>query len=389
MSERGPALPDAMDLVRSRPLVDALERERFVGMHGAAENGKSHFLRFTSASANPETLVIALDLGQAIDEDHFAWLMLRATAAALVSPEEWTALTRGGDTRSPQYEQGYLAVARAFGELGREALGETARKADLAKVVQAIGEISAERHVRLVIDHLEAPLQVPRRAFDVSDLLWTIRSEWQRRSGFQVLLAARPEAVELAAGNDAAFYGDGLWVHLDRPSGSEWQQAIEATRGGVPGYLVGVLQLSEGHVQTTMSMLTDPRCSDSSGIRTVFAELTAAAAPLAARCRQHARSLHRAGGPLLEAIANWLPAYAALPSLNSKEAYRCVTALAAAGLVCRTPDGWTLLNPLVGAALRGGSVRYQVYLNEQLAVSSEVKPEHVNRSSVRVRHSTP
>lgn len=386
MSKRGPAFRDALDLVRSRALVDALERERFVGVHGTAENGKSHFLRLTSASANPETLVIALDLGQAIDEAHFAWLMLRATAAALVSPEEWEALTRGGDIRSPQYERGYLAVARAFGELGEQALDETARKADLAKVVQAVGEISAERAVRLAIDHLEAPLQVPRRAIDVSDLLWTIRAEWQRRPGFQVLLAARPEAVELAAGDEAAFYGDGLWVHLDRPSGSEWQEAIDATQGGVPGYLVGVLQLSEGHVPTTMSMLTDPRCSDSSGIRTVFAELTAAAAPLAARCRQHARSLHRAGGPLLEAIANWLPAYAALPSLNSKEAYRCITALAAAGLVCRTPGGWTLLNPLVGTALRGGSVRYQVYLPGQLAVTSEVKPTRAASTSARIRH---
>lgn len=385
MSKHEPAFRDALGLVRSRPLVDALERERFVGVHGTAENGKSHLLRLTSASADPETLVIALDLAQAIDETHFAWLMLRATAAALVSPEEWKALTGGDEIRSPQYERGYLAVARAFGELGEQALDETTRKADLAKVVQAVGEVSAERPVRLVVDHLEAPLQVPRRAIDVSDLLWTIRAEWQRRPGLQVLLAARPEAVELAAGDDAAFYGDGLWVYLDRPSGSEWQEAIDATRGGVPDYLVGVLQLSEGHVPTTMAMLADPRCSDSSGIRAVFAELTAAAAPLAARCRQHARSLHRAGGPLLEAIANWLPAYAALPSLNSKEAYRCITALADAGLVCRTPDGWTLLNPLVGAALRGGSVRYQVHLTGELAASSEVKPTHAARAA-RVRH---
>lgn len=384
MSTRQPSLPDALSMVRGRPLLEALVRERFVGVHGGAENGKSHFLRLTSAHANPEILVIAVDLAQAIDEGHFGWLMLRAAAGALVSPEEWTALS-GGDASSTHYQEGYLTVVRTLGELGEQALDETSRQADLPQVVQAVGELSAVRQVRLVIDHLEAPLHVPRKAIDVSDLLWSIRAEWQRRPELQILLAARPEAVELAAGSEAAFYGDGLWVHLERPSASEWQEALDAAGDSVPGYLVGVLQLSEGHVCTTMSMLEDPRCTDSAGIREVFAELAATAAPLAARCHQHARSLHRAGGPLLEAIANWQPPYAALPSLNSKEAYRCVTALAAAGLVCRTPDGWTVLNPLVGSALRGGSVRYQVYLDAQLAVTSNLNPS-VTRSSARARH---
>lgn len=389
MNTPQPTLRDALDAVRSRPLLAALEREQFVAVHGESEIGKSHLLRLTTAQAGSDTLVIAVDLDQAIDEAHFGWLMLRAIAAALVSPESWIALSQSLDPTSPDHQESYLTVIRTLGELGEQALDPAIRQADLAKVVQAVGEISANRQVRLVIDHVEAPLQVPRKGFGISGLLWTIRAEWQRQPGLQILLAARPEAVDLIAGQDAAFYGDGLWVPLDRPSGSEWQEAIDATEDGAPSALVTVLQLSEGHVSTTLPMLEDTRCAHPAGIRQVFAELTAAAAPLAARCRQHARSLHRAGAPMLEAIANWLPAYAALPTLNSKEAYRCVTALATAGLLSRTPDGWTLLNPLVGSALRGGSVRHQVLLAEQIGGTTELHPTPSTRASTRARRRAP
>jgi hypothetical protein len=48
--------------------------------------------------------------------------------------------------------------------------------------------------------------------------------------------------------------------------------------------VAAILELTEGHVPTTLALLADERCATPEGPRAVFGELTKASEPLASRC---------------------------------------------------------------------------------------------------------
>jgi hypothetical protein len=352
----GGRLARELEHERIRRLSEALERERFVGVRGEAETGKTHLLAAVAREQAGGPLTATLDLAKTCDESHAAWLLLRAAAAALVGADTWRRVASMPGASGEG--EAFLVVLRALGPLGEVAMQQQP-SADLAfgEAVAAVAQLARERPVRLVIDHLEAPTLAPRKPhIDPAAILWKIRAESQRAPNLQVVVACRPEAVELAAGEHAAFYGDGLWWTAERADLAIWQSTPAERLAGVN--LAGILELTEGHVPTTLALLADERCATAEGPRVVFGELTQAGEPLASRCRQHARSLHRVGALLLEAVANRLPPYAVVPGLDAKEAYRGLTALAAAGLIRRPQRGeWSVLNPLVGSALRGGTMR--------------------------------
>jgi hypothetical protein len=351
----GGKLARELERERIRRLSEALERERFVGVRGEAETGKTHLLAAVARKQAGGPLTVTLDLAEACDESHAAWLALRAAAAALVGADTWRRVASAPAAFGA--DEAFLTVLRALGPPGEVAM-QRQPGAGLAfgEAVEALARLARERSVRLVIDHLEAPTLAPRKPhIDPAAILWKVRAESQREPNLQVVVACRPEAVELAAGEHAAFYGDGLWWTAERADIATWQSTPANRLAGAN--LATILELTEGHVPTTLALLADERCATAEGPRAVFGELTQASEPLASRCRQHARSLHRVGALLFEAVANRLPPYAVVPRLDTKDAYRGLTALAAAGLIRRPQRGeWAVLNPLVGAALRGGTV---------------------------------
>ncbi len=374
----GGKLARELERERTRRLSEALERERFVGVTGEAETGKTHLLAAVAHEQTGGPLTATLDLAKTYDESHAAWLLLRATAAALVGADTWGRVASAPGASGE--DEAFLAVLRALGPLGEVAMAQLpVEELAFGDAIAALTRLARERPVRLVIDHLEAPTLAPRKPhIDPAAILWKVRAESQREPNLQVLVACRPEAVELAAGEHAAFYGDGLWWTAERADLGIWLPKPAERRANAN--LATILELTEGHVPTTLALLADERCATPEGPRAVFGELTKASEPLASRCLQHARSLHRVGALLLDAVANWLPPYAVAPRLDAKEAYRGLSALAAAGLIRRPQRGeWTTLNPLVGSALRGGTMRYTRSANDQLDLTDTVS-SHGQRS---------
>jgi hypothetical protein len=101
----------------------------------------------------------------------------------------------------------------------------------------------------------------------------------------------------IAADPDAAFYGDGQWLTLGRPSSGIWEKVAQTTAR--PVNLGAIIELSEGHIPTALSLLARPDTEP----RLAFAELVNANVGHARRCLAHARSLQRAGAVLLASIA--------------------------------------------------------------------------------------
>src|SRR5207302_10224363 len=90
---------------------------------------------------------------------------------------------------------------------------------------------NSERTVLLVFDHLEAPGLSFRHPLNVFDLLWSVRSASQQAVDLRVVLITRPPAVDLAAGPEAAFYGDGQWLKIGRPLAGEFAAATDQPVG--------------------------------------------------------------------------------------------------------------------------------------------------------------
>jgi hypothetical protein len=346
----GAELADALERERIKQLSDVLGRERFVGVVGEAETGKTHLLTAIARKQANGPLAVTLDLAETYDESHAAWLVLRASAAALIGADAWRRIA--SSPAATGEDEAYLTVLRALGELGEAAMQKPpSDRVVFGDAIAALAALAHKRPARLVIDHLEAPTLTRRSRIRTSEILWKVRAVSQREPNLQVVVACRPEAVVLAAGKHAAYYGDGLWWTAERANPDTWRSAPAEQQTGAN--LNTILELTEGHIPTTLAVLADERCATPEGPRAVFSALTKASQPLASRCRQHARSLHRVGAPLLDAIAHQLPPYGAIPTLDAKDAYRCLSALAAAGLIRRPQRGeWVVLNPLVGSALR-------------------------------------
>jgi hypothetical protein len=115
--------------------------------------------------------------------------------------------------------------------------------------------------------------------------------------------------------------------------------------------------LTGGHPQTMLLALNaiclsederPPRAEE------VLGELAAHDDGLAARAVQHARSLHRLGGQVLEQVARAQRPYgtAQRGKATTQEISKVLARLRLAGLLRRT-DHWTVVNPLVAIRARG------------------------------------
>jgi hypothetical protein len=178
----------------------------------------------------------------------------------------------------------------------------------------------------------------------------------QRNAGIRVLVSGREGVGDLTTGPRAAFHQQGQWLSLDVPSPKMWREV--AHRLVVPFKITMELaDLTGGHPQTMLLALATVASSERGRAgrgEEILAELAAHDDGLAPRAVQHARSLHRLGGQVLEQVVQARRPYAAAQrgTASTQEISKVLARLRLAGLL-RRDDGWAVVNPLVAIRVRG------------------------------------
>lgn len=333
-------------------IASALTDHQFVGVTGPAEAGKTTLLRQVLARRELEddAAIVTVDLDGVRSNAHLAVRWLRAIAkgtAGTIAFSHIVGLARDvwpGRTRAADHEvRDVLRDAYELAVGSRDGAREL--KDGVAPAVAATKRLARMRRTTIVFDHLEACEL--SGALDVRDVLWQLRAASQRTKNLAVVLACRPGAVALAADEDAAFYGDGTWLTTSPPTADTWRFA---TDGWDP--IEPICELTHGHAWSTAMMVERISGSPRLSARRAFDQLAVEQGPLAARCVQHAASLHRLGPALLHGIANGLGPYQAAPEAQSRDVAIAAQRLELAGLAYRPQRRvWRLVNPLVARAL--------------------------------------
>ena len=340
-------------------LVQAMSTSRILGVLGEAEVGKTETikqalrLRWQEARSRPQAL-LTLDLGRAANGEHLASMVTKQISSAVLGINSFTLVSTG--TLLPAPAEGELVKLSRL--IGVDGVDEALRPwpsgtFPLEKALVAIEDLAADHKTTVWIDHAEAPSLTPRHPLDVDGLLWGIRAMAQRSENLSLIIAARDAFERELQGRDRAFYEQGRWLELDNPPSPIWEQIGEQL--GVKASMTEELvEHTRGHPPTMLRAL--PLAATGGGLplaAETIRELTIASGPLTSRAIQHARSLHRLGGQVLEQIALGQRPYAAAQKGASppQEIRKVLGRLHLAGLIRHDPDGWSVVDPLVEAAL--------------------------------------
>jgi hypothetical protein len=367
----------ALELARigeSERITEAVQMSRVVGVLGEAEVGKTETVRQTLGHSTPKLAVVGIDLDGAAGEEQLAFQIAREIARSYLGAAEFSTL-KVGVLVPASIEAKRIELAEI---LGVDGLEESLRdwpsgRHELAAALAALERLSQRRETILWIDHLEAPGLTPRHPLDLDRLLWAVREMIQRLPGLSAVLSGRDAAEAQILGREAAFHQQGQWLTLDNPPPEAWQTVAAGLR--VPaGYAGELAELTGGHPETmllALLALTGGRSSTDSS--EVLRQLASAAGSLVARAMQHARSLHRLGGQVLLQVAHGQGPYAAAQRGESppQEIRKVLGRLQLAGLI-RHDDGWSVVNPLIGIALRSDLHRA---IAPDLELETELDPE--------------
>jgi hypothetical protein len=350
-------------------LQSAIEQTGFVAALGEADVGKTFLLNRLGLHLESQGMwVVHIDLDGAYSTSELAWLWSRALARSIAGSDAFSHLTSLDSSMWPgRTRQAALKIDQMLGpQVSALALGSTSpppRGATddleaLRQAISATGRAAAlQRPVLLIVDHLEAPMLTPRHPVDVRGLLWMVRAESQGNTQLRVLVSGRSGVEDDFAASDAAFYQDGRVVRLERPDYVVWERAL-AQAGGRGIDLYRVLTLTDHHIPTTLQLLEALQHAHGAEERVAdiqFSRLAGAQNAHARRCVQHARTLDRLGGRILEAVARDLPPYGAVSHGHPKEVQRALTRLRLAGLIHQdAPRKWRVVDPFVADELRSG-----------------------------------
>jgi hypothetical protein len=348
-------------------IVHALEHAAVVGVHGEPEVGKTTLVAEALRRNNLDA--IRVDLA-AVADDHdvvamiarglVRWLLAAGqgenelSLATLALPDGLRPGTASRVRAQIRHEIGTTLMGMAV-DAGERAASSMIGIED---ALDAVSRAAQRRDIRppvLWFDHFEAPGVTPRHPVDTEALLWTVRSQTQV-TGLPVILSGSKAASSLAYGRRAAFYGDGLWVQIDRPGAAVWGAVAE--RSGVASASWGsrFAELTEGHPSTTLTgLVTRPALPGDPTPLDVWEHLVVLENGLSARTLQFARQTHRLGGRVLLTIAQGNGPYvgAGDPSVR-KEIHKVVQKLHRAGVLTQpAPRAWSVANPVVAAQLSG------------------------------------
>lgn len=341
-------------LPETERVTDAVQSSRVVGVLGEAEVGKSQTIRQALGYSTDRLAIIGLDLDSAAGEEQLAFNLVREIAGAYLGTPEFSTL-KVGTLVPASIERKRVELAELIGLAGvDEALRDW--PSGRYRLVDAFGALEAlgrNRETILWVDHLESPGLTPRHPLDLDEVLWGIRELVQRLPKLRLLLSGRVPVEARLLGSEAAFHQQGRWLSLDNPPPEVWQEVASDLKLR-PSTLLELTALTLGHPETMLMALLEMSAERSSwGAGEVLQYLTSRAGALTARAMQHARSLHRLGGQVLVQVAYGQGPYAAAQrGISSPQEIRKVLGrLQQAGLI-RHDEGWVVVNPLIGMALR-------------------------------------
>ncbi len=334
-------------------IADALQLSRIVGVLGEAEVGKTETIREALGVSLPEHPVIRFDLAGAASEAHLAFRLARQIVATELGVEFST--LKVGVLVPASLERKRVELAERLGVRGlEEALRDwPSGKFELPEALEMLANLINREETILWIDHLEAPTLTPRHPLDLDKVLWAVREMAQRHAGLSVVLSGRDAAESQVLGREAAFHQQGQWLSLDAPPSEVWRAVASDLK--VPAELGhDLVGLTGGHPATMLTALVKCSKTEKRAADQVLGELAATSRGLAGRAVQHACSLHRLGGQVLEQVARGEGPYVAAHRGGSspQEIRKVLGRLQLAGLL-RHDDGWSVVNPLVGILLRG------------------------------------
>jgi hypothetical protein len=213
---------------------------------------------------------------------------------------------------------------------------------------------AATRDTVVWVDHPEAPSLTPRHPLDVDRFLWGLREMLQRLERLSLVVSARDAFDSELLGRERAFYEQGRWLTIDNPAPPTWSQ-VGADLGAPSDLVRDLVGLTGGHPATMLRGLAAADSDSPRPASDIIVKLASTSIPLAARAVQHARSLHRLGGQVLIQVARGQRPYAAAQKGDSppQEIRRVLGRLHLAGLIRHDPGSWSIVDPLVGAVLRG------------------------------------
>lgn len=333
-------------------ITEALQSSRVVGVLGEAEVGKTETIRAALGPSHPENPVIRVDLAGAASESHLAFRIVRQLAEAELGIEFST--LKVGALVPASLERKRVALAELLGVDGlEEALRDwPSGTFGVEEALKGVEKLVRSRETFIWVDHLEAPSLTPRHPLDQDRLLWALREMVQNRGRLSVVLSGRVAVTGSVLGQEAAFHQQGQWLSLDNPSDEVWASLASSLRA--PRNIVAELvDLSGGHPETMLTALAELSQGGQRNAAEVLGELASASAGLASRAVQHACTLHRLGGKVLEQVALGRGPYAASQRGDSppQEIRKVLGRLQLAGLI-RHDGNWSIVNPLVGILLR-------------------------------------
>lgn len=333
-------------------ITEALEQSRVVGILGEAEVGKSETVRSALGLSLPDNPVIRMDLAGAASESHLAFRIARQLAEAELGVEFST--LKVGALVPASLERKRIDLADLLGIAGLdEALRDwPSGTFGLAEALQAVERLARTRETIVWIDHLEAPSLTPRHPLDLDRFLWGLRAMVQSRGRLSVVLSGRVAVAGHILSQEAAFHQQGQWLSLDNPPEDVWEEVASSLK--VPRGLVTELAvLTGGHPETMLVAMATFSLGTRKGADELLGELASTSGSLAGRAFQHACTLHRLGGKVLEQVALGRGPYAAAQRGDSppQEIRKVLGRLQLAGLI-RHDSAWSIVNPLVGILLR-------------------------------------
>ncbi len=380
LTEVIPRLQAALTAARDSEIVrieEALRRFGMTGVHGEPEVGVTRLIAETiRASGQPS---IRVDLDGATDEAYVAWVMARELAVAVIGRTNLSLMHAPIGLRPTSAIQDFIDLTEQVGKpIAELATGELPNPdIKVGAVLEALGRVyeHAAAPPVLWIDHLQAPRLTPRHPLDVSELLWSVRA-LQQRIELPIILSGNRVATAIAHETQGAFHGDGVWLEIGRPDVETWiatssaltddrsrpavwvTEMAEMTRRHPSTMLLALALAFEGLAGPTSSQRGDapPRLEREVGLLSpleMWQFMLSLDDGHTGRSMQHARTLHRLGGHVLEQIAHGAGPYTSRKGASIQEIHRAVRRLHEAGLITQPAERqWEVTNPLVAARLR-------------------------------------
>jgi hypothetical protein len=229
----------------------------------------------------------------------------------------------------------------------------------VTEVLDAVAKVyeQAAAPAVLWIDHLQAPALTSRHPLDVDALLWNVRSLHQRIE-LPIILSGSKAVTQIAYGRHGAFYGDGVWVTLTRPGLDAWHEVAAALPDGgpPPRWVSEMADITHRHPATMLLALavSDEIPDHARTPLDLWQLLLALDDGLVGRALQHARSLHRLGGLVLQRIADGVGPYeGARTKAEQNDRSRATRRLYEGGLITQPRKrAWEVTNPLLAGRLR-------------------------------------